>query len=247
LLRIVNGNEAAPGSWPWLVSMHGGLDETFFCGASIYNERWLITAAHSSNIPAWTLKAGAARRHTYSRHRQVRKAKRLFVHPDFIQVDNDIALIQLEEPFIFTDYVRPVCLPKESDPPAEGSKCLAAGWGRPSETANHYMRAMQELYLDVVNWKHCKNVVENAEQKLPYKISKNMFCAGGTIGHDACSGDSGGPFVCKKENTTDEWVQYGIVSWGVGCAVPNVPGIYTVLPHYLDWIKEVIANNTDPF
>lgn len=57
-------------------------------------------------------------------------------------------------------------------------------------------------------------------------------------------GDSGGPFMCRKPNTTDEWYQAGIVSWGIRCAVPNTPGIYTKLPLYLNWIHEVMANNS---
>ncbi|XP_050391621.2 atrial natriuretic peptide-converting enzyme [Patella vulgata] len=251
LLRIVNGDEALPASWPWLVSLHGGSAEKFFCGASIINERWLLTAAHCVGggvniVKAWTIKAGATRRNTYSRHRQVRHAKRLVRHPEFQIVDNDIALIQLSEPLIFTDYVRPVCLPKQNEQPVVGKKCVAAGWGKPYQEADGYMRAAQQLYLDIVDWQSCKDAVKNAEQKVPYEMTENMFCAGGTIDHDACAGDSGGPFVCRKENTTDVWVQMGIVSWGVGCAVPHVPGIYTVLPHYIDWIRETIHHYDDP-
>lgn len=50
--------------------------------------------------------------------------------------------------------------------------------------------------------------------------------------------------MCRKPNTTDEWYQAGIVSWGIRCAVPNTPGIYTKLPLYLNWIHEVMANNS---
>ncbi|WP_213011408.1 trypsin-like serine protease, partial [Paractinoplanes toevensis] len=42
---------------------------------------------------------------------------------------------------------------------------------------------------------------------------------------DTCQGDSGGPMVGRDAH--GDWVQVGIVSWGLGCARDGYPGVYT--------------------
>lgn len=66
-----------------------------------------------------------------------------------------------------------------------------------------------------------------------------MFCAGHDAGRfDACSGDSGGPLICR-DSDTDPWYLYGVVSWGQGCGRRQRPGIYSHVSSVNDWIKEV--------
>merc|ERR1711997_139353 len=66
---------------------------------------------------------------------------------------------------------------------------------------------------------------------------KAMICAGGKD-RDACQGDSGGPLACKLNG---ERYLSGLVSWGIGCATEGVPGSYTNIAHYYDWITKTIA------
>ena len=61
-----------------------------------------------------------------------------------------------------------------------------------------------------------------------------MYCAGDSRS-DACHGDSGGPLYMRKADL--QWVQVGITSWGVGCAEPGYPGIYTEVSYFLDFIS----------
>jgi len=58
-----------------------------------------------------------------------------------------------------------------------------------------------------------------------------MLCAA-SPGKDACQGDSGGPLYDAKKN-----VLIGIVSWGIGCANPNYPGVYARISEAIDWIE----------
>ena len=61
-----------------------------------------------------------------------------------------------------------------------------------------------------------------------------MFCAG-KQGLDSCQGDSGGP-LSYYHNDTQQFFEYGIVSWGQGCAEQGHAGVYSRVNAYCDWI-----------
>ena len=72
----------------------------------------------------------------------------------------------------------------------------------------------------------------------PYQLTSNMVCAGiKEGGKDSCQNDSGGPLVVPRSSNDASAIIYGVVSWGVGCAKPNNPGVYARVAKYLDWIQ----------
>ncbi|TNN23515.1 Venom prothrombin activator porpharin-D [Liparis tanakae] len=72
----------------------------------------------------------------------------------------------------------------------------------------------------------------------PQVITDNMFCAGYLdVPVDACSGDSGGPFVVNYRGT---WFLTGVVSWGEQCAQRGRYGVYVRLANFLTWIQDTM-------
>jgi trypsin len=59
-----------------------------------------------------------------------------------------------------------------------------------------------------------------------------MVCAGGAENEDACNGDSGGPLV------GDDGILLGVVSWGIGCGSPGLPGVYARVGVAVSFINE---------
>ncbi|GFR17767.1 serine protease 30 [Trichonephila clavata] len=95
-----------------------------------------------------------------------------------------------------------------------------------------YLKVIHQVEVPIVDFDTCQEWYSAQE----VVISDTMLCAGFAEGQkDACQGDSGGPLVCK---TDDHWFVAGVVSWGIKCAQPNLPGIYTNVPLFVEWIEK---------
>ena len=107
-----------------------------------------------------------------------------------------------------------------------------AGWGVTVEGGLDLASTLQEVNLALVDSAKCR-------MYLGQGVTDNMLCAGGVQGQDACQGDSGGPLM-GTDPVTDRIYLAGVVSWGVGCAREDLPGVYTKVTNYVDWIKNFI-------
>ena len=77
-------------------------------------------------------------------------------------------------------------------------------------------------------------------------IRSTQFCAGlEEGGKDACQGDSGSPMM-KMDKTSGQAMAIGIVSAGIGCALPKLPGLYTRISAFIPWIKNSINVQDKP-
>ncbi|NKL97658.1 trypsin-like serine protease [Rhizobium leguminosarum] len=255
--RVIGGQAAKKGEWPWQVKILAPDPEQRgrfggHCGGSLISPRWILTAAHC------VTSGRSGKQDLFARDLLIVEGKskidkviavdgpdkpglavdEVIIHEDFDRkvFANDIALIKLSEPA----KSKPAILASTSDDEVEaaGHPAVVTGWGYTK--ADHgwddkYLPTeLQEVELPIVPREDCRAAYRDSSMRMN-PIDERNVCAGyAEGGKDACQGDSGGPLVAQRPDK--RWIQLGIVSWGAGCAEAEHYGVYTRVAAFRDWI-----------
>ncbi|XP_016957100.1 trypsin alpha [Drosophila biarmipes] len=234
--RIVGGEVTTIGEFPYQVSVQ--LNGQHICGGAVIAHNFVLTAAHCFEVALsssdYTVRVGSSE---HAGGGEVLSLRQVITHGDYNPQshDNDLALLILNATLNFTEHLQPVPLATLMDPPTANTRLVVTGWGYQAEEeggVSGEVGVSPELRfvdVDLVDSDQCRRAYRHV---LP--ITQRMVCAA-RPGRDSCQGDSGGPLVGFPAEEGPARL-YGIVSWGLGCANPNYPGVYTKVAAFRNWI-----------
>jgi secreted trypsin-like serine protease len=245
--EIVGGTNASIVDFPWQISFQSSTG-SHFCGGSVINSSWILTAQHCvDETAAYTLSspatvriaAGSSQLSTMSTTGQIRQVTDIIPYPGYTDASagKDVALLKLTTPLDLADPdVEAIALATPTDATLgltnAGVVSTVTGWGTLSSGGSS-PDTLQKVDVPIVS-------NADADAAYPEAITADQLAAGymGVGGKDSCQGDSGGPLVVTKGTGK---ILAGVVSWGYGCADPAYPGMYARVSSFQSWISGMIA------
>lgn len=187
---------------------------------SLIHPKVILTTAHflaNKNKDEFTIRAGEWNLFSseeYFKH-QDKLIEEIIIHEHFNRNNalNDIALVVLKTPIDVAENVNPICLPQH-DYNFTGHNCFASGWG-------NFNWIMKRAELPLVSHATCEEQLRTTQLGVDFHLNSSFICAGGE--GSACYRDGGSPLVCQILNTNNQYYQFGIGSWGIGCG-GKIPG-----------------------
>ena len=236
--RIIGGGTAIEDRYPYAVSLSDDIGH--FCGGSLIARDVVLSAAHCDSGGDGNYNAVVGRHAHDDNDGQELGVKKALPHPeyDWLNTDNDFLLIFLNE--AASDDINIVKLNGDAATPDIGAAVTVMGWGDIDPTDEGQMLAseLMEVEVNTITNEECESS-DGDYGSYQGSITSNMLCAK-DAGEDSCQGDSGGPLIIRGGDASED-VQVGVVSWGIGCASEDYPGVYARVSSQYEWIRAEVC------
>ena len=236
--RVVGGTQAAAGQFPWQAGLVFTGGTRTFCGGSVINNLYVLTAAHCTDGLAASymqVLLGDLRIGIADAGEQRYSVQQIIKHPqyvDAIQSGWDYALLKVDRQITYSSTVSPICLAQAGQTYA-GVAGIASGFGQVGDSSP---QSNWLLYVPLTVWTQdaCRGVVGSI-------IRSTVICAGGSAqgGQGICFGDSGGPLAVQ---VSGRYHIIGISSFMRPCAHANTPDMFARVTEALSWIQSNTAD-----
>ncbi|XP_031354809.1 serine protease 7-like isoform X2 [Photinus pyralis] len=225
--------------FPWSVQLLYSDNRTIRCSGSLINRRYILTAAQCLNNNLTGVRLGDYNVTSdkdciidrigteCSDPVQDFEIEETNMHPGYnpATAANDIALLRLKNDVMYSDYIRPICLP--TSPVVElkeDAQLSTTGWGKVGEGLNQ-TEVKKKVDTTLVRLKDCFGLF------LPESMEHSLLCAKGKHAL-TCQGDGGAPLMISRRT---QWEQIGVLISKRACGARN-PAVYIKVSEYIGWI-----------
>lgn len=242
--KIVGGTDANIANFPYQVAL---MDTSFFqfCGGTILNESWVITANHcveGETASRLRVGAGSSKLSTIRTTGQIRSVSQIVRFPGYTGPERgkDVALLKLATPLDLSGpnakAIGMVTSAEAATLTAVGTPTVVSGWGTLTSGGSRTPDVLQSVTVNVISQSTLQSQYGSAS------ITADQIGAA-AAGKDSCQGDSGGPLIVNSGGAKK---LAGVVSWGNGCADSRFAGLYARVSSFESWVSQQIGGTTPP-
>ncbi|XP_015786719.1 kallikrein 1-related peptidase b9 [Tetranychus urticae] len=259
--RIYKGEPIEKSKLPWISYLRlFAPDDAFYneCGGVLIDDGHVLTAAHCLYLDNETMVQMKDLYISFNvtdkplRMKNENPSETFIIHPKFDYshdwiMENDLAIIKLKSPV--GPAIKPICISRTVNP-AFGDELEIAGYGSIDDSGSE-SDSLLYTKVDLIPRDECdqqrrvfvdKQIASGKmdPNKVPELLDTQICAINRKTRGDSCPGDSGGPLVAKTNSS--QYSLIGIVtgSW-TNCGSPDVPGLYTWVAKFMNWIESVGA------